>query len=71
MEDIIDTIIIKNNDVKFVVNAVTPETLSETLRICQKIKRTPDIVQVFAARGEKAGSSTIMRALNPVYIISF
>lgn len=71
MENIVDRIIKKNNDAKFVVNAVTPETLSETLKVCQKIKRTPDIVQIFAARGEKAGSSTIMRALNPVYIISF
>ena len=71
MSDIVSKIINKNENAGFVVNAVTPETLSETLKVCEMYSRMPDIVQIFAAKGEKIGNSTIMKALNPVYIISF
>ena len=71
MSDIVSKIVNKNETARFVVNAVTPETLSETLKVCEMYSRMPDIVQIFAAKGEKIGNSTIMKALNPVYIISF
>ena len=71
MSDIVSKIVNKNETARFVVNAVTPETLSETLKVCEMYNMVPDIVQIFAAKGEKVGNSTIMKALNPVYIISF
>lgn len=71
MEAIIEAIMKRNSNTRFVINSVTPETLSEIMDICDKYEKIPDITQIFAARGEKIGGSTIMKALNPVYIISF
>ena len=48
----------------------------ETLLALQNAHKThalpePEIVQVQVSRSKKAGSSHLMQALNPVYIITF
>lgn len=54
---------------RVVLNAVTLETVAVALdRLCRPWRT--EIVQLAVARGEKVGKSHLMRALNPVYIIT-
>jgi len=51
-----------------IINAVTVETLS-VLSLLPPSWQV-EVTQISAARGEKVGSSHLLRALNPVFIIS-
>lgn len=57
--------------VRVVINAVTLESAYETVK-CMEEKgfQEIDLVHISLSRGQKAGSKNMMKALNPVYIIS-
>ena len=71
MEAILRLALEKNPRVRFVVNAVTLETLSELLRSFSVLGiDDTDMVQVAATRTRRAGSYHLMDAQNPVWIVS-
>lgn len=65
LKDIVNAVREKNEDARFVMNIITPETLAESLEFAG------EIVQMQVSRGRVAGKYHLMTAENPVYIISF
>ncbi len=60
-----------NGNARVVINAVTLETLMESYKAMREHGFTPlDTVQLSASRGLGAGPYTMLRAINPVFIIS-
>ena len=72
MHEILAALLEKNPQVRIVATAITVETLlalqnaNKTLPLPE-----PEIIQVQISRSKKAGSSHLMQALNPVYIVTF
>lgn len=67
---IIGEILKKNPNVKFVITAITLETLSEATDCFKNNGIEADIVCINAAKAVKIGGYHMMTARNPVYIIS-
>ena len=63
----------RNPDARFVINAVTLETMGQITRIAEEYPEYGDmeIIQVNVSKSRKLGSYHMMRGENPVYIISF
>lgn len=72
MGSIIDTVLKANPYARLCATAVTLETLTELLA-CLRAREVEDadIVQVSVARADNVGSYNLMRAENPVYIVTF
>ncbi len=71
MRLILEKIKEKNPKARVVINAVTMETLFEAHRAMRELGYTDvDIIQLSVSRGSPAGSYTMLRAVNPVFIIS-
>lgn len=60
----------KNRNVRIAVTAVTVESLSRCTEIFNELGLEADISQLAVTRTEKAGSYTMFRAENPVFIIT-
>ena len=71
--EMIYTIRQKNSEVRFVVNAVTLETVSQIGQIREQFPeyQEMEVIQVNVARAKELGRYHLMSAENPVYIISF
>ena len=71
LDDIIETALSANPCARICVTAITLETLSSMLE-CLRSRgiEGADIVQVSVARADKVGSYHLMRAENPIYIIT-
>lgn len=54
---------------RLIINAVTLETLTGT-QACLNPRWRTEVVQVSVSRAEQVGKSHLLRALNPVFIIS-
>lgn len=69
---ILEVLYRKNPRVRIVITAITLETVAEALSCLREDARfeAPEIVQVTAARGKKAGPYHLMMGQNPVYIIA-
>ncbi|WP_303837668.1 precorrin-6Y C5,15-methyltransferase (decarboxylating) subunit CbiT [Ruminococcus flavefaciens] len=70
MDSIFAAVYEKNPKADMVVNAVSLETLNETVSCFEKYGTAPEIVQIAVTRTEKLGSHTMLKAQNPVFIIS-
>lgn len=71
LETILLAALRKNAGVRFVVNAITLETVGETVRCFTKLGLiNVDIAQVNVAKARQAGSYHLMTAQNPVYVLS-
>ncbi len=70
--DIIRTVREKNPKARFVLNAVTLETLGEIQKIREAFPEYEDIevIQVGVSKSRKLGEYHLMTAENPVYIIT-
>jgi precorrin-6Y C5,15-methyltransferase (decarboxylating) len=70
---ILDAIREKNPQTRFVINAVTLETLQQITRLSNIYPKYKDmeLVQINVAKGEPVGSYHMLRGENPVYICSF
>lgn len=68
--EIIGEILKKNPNVKFVITAITLETLSQATDSLKNNGIEADIVCINAAKAVKIGGYHMMTARNPVYIIS-
>ncbi len=71
LEDIMEQIINKGVDIRFVVSAITLETLTNTLMFMKtKGFKNTEVVQVSVSKGNFVGNSTMMTAQNPIFIVS-
>jgi precorrin-6Y C5,15-methyltransferase (decarboxylating) len=71
LEPILEVVLAKNPRVRVVINGITLETASAGVSLMKKYAfKEVDIVQIGAARAEPAGNAHLMKALNPVFIIS-
>lgn len=71
LHSMLDTIYLKNKDARLVINAITVETLASALDYYKnKSDYEIEIVNVFCARSQKIASYNLMKAQNPVYVIS-
>ncbi|WMJ22042.1 precorrin-6y C5,15-methyltransferase (decarboxylating) subunit CbiE [Paludicola sp. MB14-C6] len=70
LDQIFDSVLSKNKNVRIVVNAITLETLNEAVNCFQKRSIEADIICVNVSKSETIGSYHMMKAQNPVYIIS-
>lgn len=69
MKEIILQILDKNPDVKFVINAIALETLSEVIAIFKELEFSKtDIIQMAVTRTKKVASYTMLDAINPIFI---
>lgn len=59
-----------NSRMKFVINAITLETLSEAITILKKLKISIQVTCINCAKNKSAGEYNLMMANNPVYIIA-
>lgn len=68
---IVESLFEKNPDISIVINTVTLETLSEVLAIVKSIPEVAcDIVQLSVSYAQELGSYRMMKAQNPIHIIS-
>ena len=67
LRDIIRCAQQKNSDVRFVVTAVTLETVSELIELGKEFEYC-DVVEIHASKPRKIGGYSLMTAQNPVYI---
>lgn len=71
IKSIIDTIIQKNKKVRFVVNAITIETVSETLNVFKENQVIGiEVIQVGISKTDQIGDYHMLMGQNPVFIIS-
>ncbi len=60
-----------NPDCRIVLTAVTLETVTRVLSCCSELSLgEPEMIQIQATRTKKAGSSHLMQAENPVWVIT-
>lgn len=61
----------KNYNARFVVSAITIETVSAALAAFNELgMKKPDIVQVTVAKAKAVGDNHMMKGQNPIYILS-
>ncbi len=60
----------KNPKLKYVINAITIETLTTATAVLKELKKPTNICCINSAKNKKAGEYNLMMANNPVYIIS-
>ncbi|BCJ99192.1 precorrin-6A reductase [Anaerocolumna chitinilytica] len=72
MKEILTAIYRKNPGARIVINVITLETLSEVTELLRTLPvRQEEIVQLQVSKASKAGRYHLMKAENPVYVISF
>ena len=66
-----ETVLEKNEKARLVANVATLETLAVCTKVLETFRFTDqEIVQVAAARMEKAGRYHIQKALDPVFVVT-
>ncbi len=70
MNEIVHLLIEKNPNIKLVVNAITLETLNESVTAFEKHGFKADVVCINVSVSKKVGVYHMMNANNPVYIIT-
>lgn len=68
MEEILTVLLDKNPKIRIVINSITLETVSETLRCIKELDLEEETVCINSARSRLAGDYHLMIANNPVYI---
>ncbi|MBQ0058995.1 MAG: precorrin-6Y C5,15-methyltransferase (decarboxylating) subunit CbiT, partial [Lachnospiraceae bacterium] len=71
MEAVLRLALEKNPEVRLVINAITVETIAEATRLLEELPFTgTEIIQMQVSHAEKLGRYHLMKALNPIYILS-
>lgn len=71
MKQILETILDKNPSVRLTVNAITLETVAETIQCIKELGLIEeDTVCINASKGKTVGKYHLMTAQNPVYVIT-
>lgn len=73
LKDICDRLLLKNKNIRIVINAVTLETMSECLQYLKENNRLEqaEFTNVSIAKAETVGTYQMMAGQNPVYIVAF
>lgn len=72
MKEILTTLYGKNQRLRVVINAITLETIGEVTKLLEQLPvENAEMIQLQLSRSHKAGGYHLMKAENPVYIISF
>ncbi|HCT92941.1 MAG TPA: bifunctional cobalt-precorrin-7 (C(5))-methyltransferase/cobalt-precorrin-6B (C(15))-methyltransferase [Lachnospiraceae bacterium] len=72
LREIVALLLKKNPAIRIVVNAITLETVEETLRVMREFPVTDtEVVSLSVARSREAGAYHMMMGQNPVYIFTF
>ncbi len=72
LKEILELLYQKNSGMRVVINAITLETITEVTTLLSSLPVEKDeILQMQVSRAHKAGGYHLMKAENPVYIISF
>lgn len=69
LENIVQTILSKNNQTMILITAVSLETLHEAISIFEKTGIEPAILCANIASADRKGRHTLMKAENPIYLI--
>ncbi len=70
LEEIMERVYEANKSADIVMTAVTLETLNRAIGLFEKYGKDPEVMQISVSKAEKMGKSRLMRAENPVFIIS-
>lgn len=70
LNQIVEALLTNNPRVRIVINAIALETLAIALETLQAHNLKPEVMSVNVALAEKTGPYNLMKAQNPVYIIS-
>ena len=71
LRDILAYALKRNPAVRIVLNTVTAETFADAVGACKTLPvKDPEITELFVSRAAKVGPYHMMRAQNPVYLIS-
>ena len=70
MREIIEAVLEKNPQVKVVINTVTLESLNDSLSALKDLNFNMDIINMNVSRAYSLGGYNLMKANNPIYIIS-
>ena len=71
MELILSALLDKNPKVRVVLNAVTLETLTYSMKALQTLGfHDPDILQLSVAKAKQVGGYHMMQGQNPIYILA-
>ena len=71
LKDIIYILLYKNPKIKIVINAITLETVSQTLECIKHFSiEDVDVTQLSVAKNKKIGGFNMMTGHNPIYIIT-
>jgi precorrin-6Y C5,15-methyltransferase (decarboxylating) len=69
---LVDACLAKNPSCRFVITAISLETIAETAALIRRGGiRDAELTQVAVSRSQEAGNHHLMKAENPVYIVSF
>ncbi len=69
---IVKTVLEKNSKTRFVINAITLETVLEAKKAALSLDcKNLEIINISASRAKNIGDLSLMMGLNPVFIISF
>ena len=72
LKEIIKILLEKNPYIKIVINAITLETVGESIKCIKELSlKNVDITQVSISKGKSLGNYNMMIGQNPIYIISF
>lgn len=72
LKEILQVVAKKTTKARIVINAITLETLSEALACCKEFPVTDDeILELNVSKSSSIGNYHMMKAHNPIYIISF
>ncbi|MCR5182615.1 MAG: precorrin-6y C5,15-methyltransferase (decarboxylating) subunit CbiE [Clostridia bacterium] len=70
LREIVTCCLEKNPEAMIVLTTVTLDTLSEAMKLTEELCLSSDIVCINASRAKKMGGYDLMKAENPVYIIT-
>lgn len=70
MKEIVSALYEKNPNVKIVINAVSPQSATSAIYALESIGFEADVSQLSVSTGKKVGGIHMMKAENPIYIIS-
>jgi precorrin-6Y C5,15-methyltransferase (decarboxylating) len=69
LKQIMEVCLKKNPNVRFVINAITLETVSEMIRCFDELDvKEGEVISVNISKSKKAGRYHLMTAHNPIYI---
>ncbi len=72
LREILQLVMSKTKEARIVINAITLETLSEALKCCKDFSiKDDEILELNVSKATSIGNYHMMRANNPIYIISF